>query len=259
MQSRRREFTIEGRPVSISCSLGISMFPQHGQDSETLTKNADAAMYSAKENGRNTFRFFTKEMNAQAMERLTLENDLRLAMERKEFLLEYQPQVAIESGKIVGLEALIRWQHPVLGLVPPATFVSVAESCGLILAIGEWVLRTACAQSKKWQADGLPMLPMAVNVSAVQFGSEDFLALVRNVLLDTGLLPQYLELELTEGLLCDSDVSLSVLQELKDMGLKLVIDDFGTGYSSLRYLKQFPVSKLKIEPLVCLGRRGESR
>ena len=243
-----REFTIQGRTINISCSLGVSMFPEHGADSETLIKNADAAMYSAKDNGRNNFRFFTAEMHAQAVERLTLENDLRLALERKEFFLVYQPQMAIESGKLTGFEALIRWQHPERGLVPPDKFIPVAENSGLIVAIGEWVLRTACAQARKWQGDGLLTVPVAVNVSAAQFRQEGFLALVRRVLLDTDLLPQYLELELTEGLLLsNADVIYSVLQELKDMGLKLAIDDFGTGYSSLSYLKQFPVNKLKID------------
>ena len=242
-----REFMIEGRAVNISCSLGVSLFPEHGTDAEAMIKHADAAMYSAKENGGNNFRFFTREMHAQALDRLTLENDLRLALERKEFFLVYQPQISIESGKIIGFEALIRWQHPEAGLVPPDRFISVAENSGLILPIGEWVLRAACEQSSRWQADGLLTVPVAVNVSAVQFRQEGFLALIRSVLLETGLRPQCLELELTEGLLCNTDVSLSILQELKDMGLKLAIDDFGTGYSSLSYLKQFPVSKLKID------------
>lgn len=243
-----REFTIQGRSINISCSLGVSMFPQHGADSETLIKNADAAMYAAKDNGRDNFRFFTAEMNAHAVERLTMENDLRLALERKEFFLEYQPQMTIDSGEITGFEALIRWQHPERGLVPPDKFIPVAENSGLIVAIGEWVLRTACAQARKWQKDGLLMVPVAVNVSAAQFRQEGFLALVRRVLLETELCPQLLELELTEGLLLsNADVSFSVLQELKDMGLKLAIDDFGTGYSSLSYLKQFPINKLKID------------
>jgi diguanylate cyclase (GGDEF)-like protein/PAS domain S-box-containing protein len=243
-----REFTIQGRPVNISCSLGVSMFPQDGADSETLIKNADTAMYYAKDNGRNNFQFFTAKMHAHALERLTLENDLRLALERKEFFLVYQPQMAIEGGEITGFEALIRWQHPEKGLIPPDKFISVAENSGLILAIGEWVLRTACAQARKWQKNGLLTVPVAVNVSAAQFRQEGFLALVRRVLLETDLTPQYLELELTESLLLsNADVSFSVLQELKDMGIKLAIDDFGTGYSSLSYLKQFPVNKLKID------------
>src|SRR5208282_827105 len=162
-------FVVEGHPLSISCSLGISVFPEHGTNSETLIKNADAAMYCAKESGRNTFRFFTENMNAQAVERLTLENSLRLALVRKELFLVYQPQIEIATGRITGLEALIRWQHPTLGLVPPDKFIRIAENSGLIIPIGEWVLRTACAQARKWQDEGLPALPIAVNVSAVQF------------------------------------------------------------------------------------------
>ena len=241
-------FVVEGHPLSISCSLGISVFPEHGTNSETLIKNADAAMYCAKENGRNTFRFFTEDMNAQAVERLTLENSLRLALVRKELFLVYQPQIEIATGRITGLEALLRWQHPELGLVPPDKFIRIAENSGLIIPIGEWVLRTACAQARRWQDEGLPALPVAVNVSAVQFRQEDFCELIRSVLREVRLAPQYLELELTESLLLSSaDVTLSVLQELKAMGLTLAIDDFGTGYSSLSYLKQFPVGKLKID------------
>jgi len=241
-------FVVEGHPLSISCSLGISVFPEHGTNSETLIKNADAAMYCAKENGRNTFRFFTEDMNAQAVERLTLENSLRLALVRKELFLVYQPQIEIATGRITGLEALLRWQHPELGLVPPDKFIRIAENSGLIIPIGEWVLRTACAQARRWQDEGLPALPVAVNVSAVQFRQEDFCEPIRSVLREVRLAPQYLELELTESLLLSSaDVTLSVLQELKAMGLTLAIDDFGTGYSSLSYLKQFPVGKLKID------------
>ena len=241
-------FVVEGHPLSISCSLGISVFPEHGSDSDTLIKNADAAMYSAKESGRNTFRFFTKDMNTQVVERLMLENSLRLALDRKELFLVYQPQIEIATGRITGLEALLRWQHPELGLVPPDKFIRIAENSGLIMPIGEWVLRTACCQVQKWQDEGLPAMRVAVNVSAVQFRQDGFCELVRTVLRETGLVAQYLELELTESLLLSSaDVTLAVLQELKAMGLKLAIDDFGTGYSSLSYLKQFPVSKLKID------------
>ena len=239
---------IQGRSLSISCSVGISIFPEHGRDGEILIKNADAAMYWAKEKGRSSFRFFTEDMNAQAVERLTLENSLRLALGREELFLVYQPQMDIATGRITGLEALLRWQHPELGLVPPDKFIRIAENSGLIMPIGEWVLRTACSQARKWQDEGLPAVPVAVNVSAVQFRQEDFRELIGRVLRETGLAPQYLELELTESLLLsNADVTFSVLQELKAMGLTLAIDDFGTGYSSLSYLKQFPVSKLKID------------
>jgi diguanylate cyclase (GGDEF)-like protein/PAS domain S-box-containing protein len=242
------EYTIQDHTLNITCSLGISIFPEHGADAETLIKNADAAMYSAKENGRNNFRFFTEEMNAQVVERLTLENSLRLALDKKELFLVYQPQVDMSTGRIVGLEALLRWQHPELGLVPPDRFIRIAEKSGLILPIGEWVLRTACSQALKWQEEGLPAVTVAVNVSAIQFRQESFCRLIGRVLHETGLAPQYLELELTESLLvADTGVTLSVIQELKAMGLTLAIDDFGTGYSSFSYLRQFRVSKLKID------------
>lgn len=242
------EFVIQGQALKITCSLGISIFPEHGSDSETLIKNADAAMYNAKENGCDNFRFFTDDINARLVERLTLENGLRVALERKEFLLVYQPQVSVVTGKITGLEALLRWQHPQLGLVSPEKFVRITENTGLIVGIGEWVLRTACHQAKTWQDQGLPGVPIAVNVSAVQFRQEGFPDLIRNVLTDTGLAPHLLELELTETLLLsNADRMFAVLQELKAMGLKLAIDDFGTGYSSLSYLRQLPVDKLKID------------
>jgi diguanylate cyclase (GGDEF)-like protein/PAS domain S-box-containing protein len=242
------EFVVQDRLLKTSCSLGISVFPEHGTDGEALTKNADAAMYSAKENGRNNFRFFTEDMNAEVVERLTLESSLRPALDKKEFFLLYQPQMDIRSGRTTGIEALLRWRHPELGLVPPDKFIRVAENSGLILPIGEWVLWTACSQARKWQDEGLPPLIMAVNVSAIQFRQRGFCELIRGVLRDTDLAPRYLELELTESLLLsNADVTLSVLQELKEMGLKLAIDDFGTGYSSLSYLRQFPVSKLKID------------
>jgi diguanylate cyclase (GGDEF)-like protein/PAS domain S-box-containing protein len=241
-------FAVQGHSLSTSCSVGISMFPQHSDDCDTLIRYADQAMYRAKENGRNRFQFFNEDMNVQVMERLGLENDLRLALERREFFLVYQPQMGMISGDVTGVEALIRWQHPTLGLVPPTEFIAIAENCGLILPIGEWVLRTACAQAHKWHSDGLQAFPVAVNVSAVQFRQEGFCQLIRRVLHETGLPPQFLELELTETLLLsNADVMFSVLQELKDMGVRLAIDDFGTGYSSLSYLKQFRVNKLKID------------
>jgi EAL domain-containing protein (putative c-di-GMP-specific phosphodiesterase class I) len=187
-------------------------------------------------------------MNAQVVERLTLGNSLRLALDHKELSLVYQPQMDISTGKITGLEALLRWQHPVLGPVPPDKFIRIAENSGLIVPIGEWVLRTACAQARKWQDEGLPAVSVAVNVSAVQFRQEGFCEVIRRVLSETGLAPQYLELELTESLLlANADVTLSVLKELKSMGLTLAIDDFGTGYSSFSYLRQFRVGKLKID------------
>lgn len=242
------EFVIQGRAFSVSCSMGISLFPDHGSNAESLIKNADAAMYSAKDCGRNNFRFFTDEMNTQVTERLMLENSLRLALERQELFLVYQPQMEIATQKIIGLEALIRWQPLGSSLIPPDKFIRVAENCGLILPIGEWVLRTACSHARKWQDEHLPALPIAVNVSAVQFRQPGFQDLVRRVLRETGVEAKYLELELTESvLLSNADVVFPVLKDLKEMGLKLAIDDFGTGFSSLSYLRQFPVSKLKID------------
>jgi diguanylate cyclase (GGDEF)-like protein/PAS domain S-box-containing protein len=242
------EFIIGGHSFKVTCSIGISIFPENGNDDEALIKNADAAMYSAKENGRFTFRFFTDDMNAQVVERLTLEHDLRLALEREQFFLVYQPQMSLVTGEITGFEALLRWQHPVMGLIPPGRFISVAENSGLIIPIGEWVLRTACAQARKWIEAGLRVPSIAVNVSAIQFRQEGFSKLVKTVLHDTALPPRCLELELTESLLLSSgDAIFSLLGELKSMGVNLAIDDFGTGYSSLTYLRQFPVGKLKID------------
>jgi diguanylate cyclase (GGDEF)-like protein/PAS domain S-box-containing protein len=248
MDAMTAEFVVHGHALSVSCSVGISIFPEHGADGETLIKNADAAMYSAKDYGRDNFRFFTEDMNVQVAARLNLENSLRTALEKKELYLLYQPQMDIRTGKITGLEALLRWQSPELGLVPPKEFIPIAENSRLIMPIGEWVLRTACAQAKKWQEEGLPALPVAVNVSAAQFLHGGFRELIRRVLNETGLSAQYLELELTESLLLsNADATFSVLQELNTMGLKLAIDDFGTGYSSFSYLKHFPIGKLKID------------
>ncbi len=241
-------FVVQGHSLNVSCSIGISMFPEHGADCEMLIKNADAAMYSAKDHGRNNFQFFAEDMNTQAVERLSLENNLRLALGKKELFLVYQPQIHVATGRITGLEALLRWQHPDFGLVPPDKFIRIAENSGLIVPIGEWVLRTACRQAKKWQDEGLPAVSIAVNVSAVQFRQQSFCELISKVLLETGLAPKYLELELTESLLLASaDVTLSVLRELRSMGLTLAIDDFGTGYSNFTSLRQFGVSKLKID------------
>jgi diguanylate cyclase (GGDEF)-like protein len=242
------ELVLQGHSLSVTCSIGISVFPDHGADGETLIKNADAAMYWAKDNGRNRCQFFTQDMNSRAMERMTTENSLRLALERKQLSLEYQPQLDLATGTIIGAEALLRWRHPELGLVSPSKFIPIAEYSGTIIPIGEWVLRTACTQARQWQEEGFGPLTVAVNVSAVQFRQERFPWIVRNVLEETGLPPQYLELELTESLLLSSaDVMLAVLQQLKDMGVKLSIDDFGTGYSSLSYLRYIPVYKLKID------------
>ena len=248
METMTPAFVIQDHSISIGCSVGISIFPDHGADPETLIMHADSAMYCAKDSGRNTFRFFTEDMNIQAGERLTLESGLRLALDKKQFSLAYQPQMEIATGRITGMEALLRWQHEELGFVPPDKFIRIAENNGMILPIGEWVLTAACRQAKKWQLEGLPAVSMAVNISAVQVRQKGFCELVRRILHETGLAPQYLELELTESLLLgNADVVLSVVQELAAIGLTLAIDDFGTGYSSFAYLKQFRASKLKID------------
>lgn len=248
LQAIAGDFITKGAMLNITTSIGISVFPEHGQDSETLIKKADAAMYCAKEAGRNRIRLFADEMNINALERLTMENNLRLAIEKEELYLEYQPQFDIASGRITGLEALVRWRHPVNGVVSPAKFIPVAENSGLILPIGEWVLRTACKQSRLWQDQGFLAVPIAVNVSAVQFRQDGFCNKIREALHDAALAPEFLELELTESLLLSNeDVVSEVIAELKKMGVKLAIDDFGTGYSSLSYLRHLPVGKLKID------------
>lgn len=248
IRSMAAEFAVGERGFKIGCSIGISVYPEHGTDAETLIKNADAAMYCAKESGGLAYRFFADSMNTQVVERFRLENALRLALTRDELFLVYQPQMSLTTGEVTGVEALLRWRHPELGLVPPGRFIPIAESSGLILPIGEWVLRTSCAQIRKWLDEGLPVPSIAVNVSAVQVRQEHFRELVRTTLRDTGLPPQFLELEITESLLLSRGEGIrSMLQELKSLGVSLAIDDFGTGYSSLSYLRQFPVSRLKID------------
>jgi diguanylate cyclase (GGDEF)-like protein/PAS domain S-box-containing protein len=240
--------SIGGQDLQIGGSIGISVYPTDGEDAETLIKNADTAMYHAKERGRNNFQFFKAEMNLKAVERQSLEGSLRRALDREEFLLHYQPKVNLDTGEITGVEALIRWQHPDRGLVPPSQFVPIAEDCGLILQIGRWVMREACRQVRLWQNAGLPRVPIAVNVSAVEFRDKGFAERVRTVLSETGLEAPCLELELTEGVLMeDAETMVSVLQELKMMGVLLAVDDFGTGYSSLSYLRLFPIDVLKID------------
>jgi diguanylate cyclase (GGDEF)-like protein/PAS domain S-box-containing protein len=242
------EFSFLGSSLNVSCTMGISIFPLDGWDSQMLIERADVAMCSARGHGASSYQFFTEEMNSQIRERLKLENGLQLALERDELFLEYQPQIDVRTGGVVGLEALLRWQHPEMGVVPPAEFIGIAESTGLILPIGEWVLRTACSQARKWQKDGLRPVPVAVNVSALQFRQQGFCEMVRTVLGETGLDPKYLELELTEGLLLsNADVVFKLIRELREMGVKLAIDDFGTGYSSFGYLRQFKVNRLKID------------
>jgi len=239
---------IDRHDLQIGVSIGISIYPDDGQDAETLIKNADIAMYHAKESGRNNYKFFEQDMNARAVQRQSIEAGLRRALERQEFVLHYQPKINLLSGTIVGIEALVRWQHPQRGLLEPAQFVPIAEDSGLILPIGRWVLREACLQARAWQDAGLPPITVAVNTSALEFRAGDFLEYLRATLEESRLEPRYLELELTESVLMrDAASADSVLHALADLGVKLAVDDFGTGYSSLSYLRQFPINTLKID------------
>ncbi len=241
-------FVNDGVLLSVTCSIGVSLFPRDGSDTESLIKNADSAMYSAKDAGRNGIRFFDESMNEAVVKRLNLENRLRQAFERQEFYLVYQPQMDIATRSIIGIEALLRWRHPDFVSISANELIRACEKSGLIIPVGEWVLKTACRQAREWQDQGLPALPIAVNVSAIQFRHESFCDMIRKALHETGLAGQCLELELTEGLLLSSeDVVFGVLHELESLGLSLSIDDFGTGYSSLSYLRHFPVSKVKID------------
>ncbi|UCV09070.1 putative bifunctional diguanylate cyclase/phosphodiesterase [Dechloromonas denitrificans] len=231
-----------------SPSIGISLYPIDGETAETLIRNADTAMYYAKSNGRNNYQFFAEPMNAAANKRLHLETELWDALAQNQLLLHYQPQIDLPSGNIVGVEALVRWQHPVRGMIGPGEFIPVAEECGLILPLGHWVLLTACRQAKAWIDAGVDIGEIAVNISALQFRQPEFAQSVHAILLETGLPPERLELEITESTVMHSaDSSIKTLAELKRMGVKLAIDDFGTGYSSLAYLRRFPIDRLKID------------
>ena len=239
---------VDQHDLHITASLGISMFPDDGLDAMTLLKNADAAMYFAKGSGRQCYKFFTKEMNIRAVERQSIEEDLRLALDRSEFTLHYQPKINLGTGAIIGAEALLRWTNPVRGSVPPLDFIQVAEDSGLILPIGAWVLQEACAQAKAWLDQGLVIENIAVNVSAVQFLNDRFIEEVYETLSKTGLDPKYLELELTESVLMHRpELAASILKDLRNRGVVLTVDDFGTGYSSLSYLKKLPIDALKID------------
>ncbi|WP_052452045.1 bifunctional diguanylate cyclase/phosphodiesterase [Noviherbaspirillum autotrophicum] len=241
-------FIIDGHEFFLTCSMGIAVYPTDGTDAETLIKHADIAMYSAKETGRDNFQFYTSSLNEKALARLHLEGDLRNALERGEFLLHYQPQLDLYTGNVVGMEALIRWQHPELGMVSPARFIGLAEEIGLIGPIGEWVIRTACLQNRAWQLAGLPPLRVAVNLSARQFADRGLAQSIASILNETGMPAQLLDIELTESMvMTDVDFAIGALRELKKLGVHLSVDDFGTGYSSLSYLKRFPIDVLKID------------
>ncbi len=237
-----------GQEFNITASIGISVYPDEGADLQTLLKNADIAMYRAKEQGKNNFQFYSAEMNQHTFERLALETSLRRAIEREEFLLHYQPKIDLRNGRITGVEALVRWKHPELGMVSPAQFIPLAEETGLIGPIGDWVLRTACAEARRWITSSASEISVAVNLSARQFAREDLAQSITSVLFESGLEPRFLEIEITEStVMLDAKRATRVLQQLKDMGIRVALDDFGTGYSSLGYLKRFPIDSVKVD------------
>jgi diguanylate cyclase (GGDEF)-like protein/PAS domain S-box-containing protein len=239
---------VKEHDLQITASVGIGVFPDDGYDAETLVKNADIAMLTAKDSGRNNYQFFKADMNEHALERQSLESGLRHALERREFILHYQPKLDLETDAITGVEALIRWRQPSLEIVLPEMFIPIAEQCGYIVPIGRWVLHEACRQMQTWLDMNLKPTPMAINISAVELRSKDFVEGVRAVLEETGLDSRYLEFELTEtALMQDPKSTIAVLRALKDMGVRITLDDFGTGYSSLSYLKRFPIDALKID------------
>lgn len=242
-----RVFVLDGHELFITASIGISIYPADGHDIETLVKNADCAMYFAKEQGRNNYQFYIPSMNAKGLELLALENSLRKALERKEFLLHYQPQIDLRTGRINGVEALLRWRHPEAGLLPPKEFIALAEETGIIVPLGEWMMHAACDQIKKWQAAGFSCGRLAVNMSMRQFKEKNLIETITCMLRETGLDPSLFEMELTESVIMqDPTRTIATLRELSAAGIHLAIDDFGTGYSSLNYLKYLPLSKLKI-------------
>ena len=245
MQGFKAPVLVGERELFVSASIGISFYPDDGETIETLMKNADSAMYHAKEQGRNGYQLYTAGMNSHFHERMALENDLRHALERNELMLFYQPQTELNSGRIVAAEALLRWQHPARGMILPAEFIPIAEQSGLIVPIGEWVLRAACASMKRWHDAGVPLIRIAVNLSARQFMQPNLIQTVATALAESGLSAQFLELEITESCLMPGAVE--TLRTLKQMGVQIAIDDFGTGYSNLGYLKKFPIDSLKID------------
>jgi diguanylate cyclase (GGDEF)-like protein/PAS domain S-box-containing protein len=248
LASLARPVWLSDHEIVVSASIGISIYPGDGETAQRLIQCADIAMYHSKDHGRNTYSFYTSDMNVRVSERMLLEHRMRQALERGEFVLHYQPQVSAADGEIRGLEALARWQHPEIGMISPARFIPVAEDSGLILRLGDWVLREACRQMRQWFDAGLPRMTIAVNISAIQFREANFVASVRAALRDTGLPPELLELEITESVMMNHvEQTMGCLRELKDIGVRFSIDDFGTGYSSLTYLKRFPIDKLKID------------
>jgi diguanylate cyclase (GGDEF)-like protein/PAS domain S-box-containing protein len=248
MESVLRPIPIQNHEIALTCSIGISVCPDDGEEAGALLKYADIAMYKAKEEGKNASRFYTRGMNDTIVQKITLTNNLRRALERREFLLHYQPQVDLRTGAVLGAEALIRWQHPEFGLISPSQFIPLAEESGQIVQVGEWVINTACAQGVAFGKAGLPPLLMSVNLSARQLRDKNLIGLIRNALETSGLPAQSLELEITESIvMADLEGGLDILKKIKDLGVHLAIDDFGTGYSSLSYLKRFPIDRLKID------------
>jgi EAL domain-containing protein (putative c-di-GMP-specific phosphodiesterase class I) len=241
-------FELEGQEVYVSASLGISIYPGDGVNADGLLRNADTAMFQAKEQGPAIYQFYLPQMNERAMARLTMETQLRGALARQEFVLHYQPKVSLISGQITGFEALLRWQRPGLGLVPPLQFISVLEDTGLIVSVGEWVVRTVCEQIKSWHEQEVPLHPISINLSARQFHQQDLEKIIGKALAATQIDPHLLELELTESVLMkEAETAANALQNLKAFGVQISMDDFGTGYSSLAYLKRFPLDVLKID------------
>lgn len=246
LETLSKPFVIENHELFVTCSIGVARYPYDGANVDTLLKNADTALYHAKNEGRNHFRFYSSRMQAATIQNIEMEKLLRQALARQELVLHYQPQVNLNSGRIVGVEALLRWQHPVLGSVAPAEFIPLAEETGLIVPIGEWVIRTACAQARIWQEIGLPPLRMAVNLSPCQFADTQLTSMIAGILRETGLRSDFLELEITESLLMKDGI-IDTLRALKRLDVRLAIDDFGTGYSNLGYLRRFPIDRLKID------------
>ncbi|TVT58031.1 MAG: EAL domain-containing protein [Sedimenticola thiotaurini] len=243
-----KPFEVNGESIFTGCSIGISLYPTDGDSPATLLRNADAAMYRTKDEGRNSYNFYTQEMTATAYDRIILEGSLRRAIEHDELTVYYQPQKLLSEGRIVGLEALVRWIHPELGVLPPGRFLPVAEATGLIVPLGEWVLRHACLQMVKWKKAGLPIDVIAVNLAGKQIRRRDLVMIIKQTLQETGCKPEWLELEVTEGfIMSETQDSISALNQLRELGIQLAIDDFGTGYSSLSYLKKLPIDRLKID------------
>jgi predicted signal transduction protein with EAL and GGDEF domain len=248
LDSLRPPLKVNGHELTTAASIGLALFPHDGDDTDTLIKNADTALSRAKEQGRNHYQFYTEGMNTTAFERLMLESRLRKALEQEEFVVFYQPKVSLADGRVVGVEALLRWRHPDLGLVPPGEFIPLAEETGLILPIGRWVLGAACAEMKRWHRMGFEPLDLAVNLSGRQFQERTLTDTIAQVIAASGLAPSSVELELTESVIMrDAAESARRLRELTALGIRLAVDDFGTGYSSLSYLRSFPISSLKID------------